>query len=49
MGRDVRVTALFASAADANAYFETHTDEGVIAEIHEVVFAAKIHDLGRPR
>ncbi|WP_414462440.1 hypothetical protein [Hyphomicrobium sp. DY-1] len=44
LGREIRVTAIFTTADDANAYMATRPDEGVIAEIAGVVFLANIHD-----
>lgn len=47
LGKDVRVTAVFTTGAEANAYLAAHADEGVIAEAGQMVWVADIHDLGR--
>lgn len=46
MGRSLRVTAIFADDAEANAYMARHADEGVIAVISGFVFLANVHDRG---
>lgn len=46
MGKALRITALFKSDAEANAYMERNKDEGVIAEIDGVIFLANLHDKG---
>lgn len=46
MGKALRITAMFTSVDEANAYMENNTDEGVIAEIQGVIFLANLHDQG---
>lgn len=48
MGTAVRVTAIFAEPAEANAYMEANPDQGVIAEAAGFVWIANISDLGYP-
>lgn len=46
MGKRLRVTAIFHSDAEANAYMEKHPDEGVLASFDPYVFLANMHDKG---
>ncbi len=49
MGRLLRVTALFDSTDEANAYMEKHKDQAVVAEIPAtplVILLANVHDKG---
>ncbi len=46
MGKRLRVTAIFHSDAEANAYMEKHQDEGVIAAFDPYVFLANVYDKG---
>lgn len=46
MGKALRITAMFGTDDEANAYLEKHRDEGVIAVIQDIVFIANLHDKG---
>lgn len=48
MGTDIRVTAVFVTDADANAYLENHPGEGVIADAGGMVWIGSNKDLGKP-
>lgn len=46
MGKLLRITAIFESDAEANAYMEKHRDEGLIAEFGKYRFIANLYDPG---
>lgn len=46
MGKLFRVTAIFTSDAEANAYMEKHREEGLIAEFKPYLYIANLHDQG---
>ncbi len=46
MGKLLRVTAIFASDDEANAYMERHRDEAVVACFGQLVFIANLYDRG---
>ena len=46
MGKLLAVTALFDSDEKANAYCETHRDEGIVASCGHISFAANLYDHG---
>jgi len=46
MGKRLRVTAIFHSDNDANAYLEKNRDEGVIASYGPYVLVASLYDRG---
>jgi hypothetical protein len=46
MGTNIRVTAVFQSDDEANAYMEAHPGEGVITEAGGMVWIGDDHDLG---
>lgn len=46
MGKQLRVTALFASDDEANDYMERHRDEGVVACFGPFVILANLYDKG---
>lgn len=48
MGTTLRVTAVFTSDAEANAYLEQHPREGVIAAAGGMVWIGDNRDLGAP-
>lgn len=43
MGKEFRVTAVFTSDDDMNGYLTKHRDEGVIASVGGVSFAANLY------
>ncbi len=50
MGRLLRVTAMFDSSDEANAYMEKHKDQAVVAEIPAytpLILLANVHDKGQ--
>jgi hypothetical protein len=48
LGKAVRVTAIFTSAQESNAYLAAHSDEGVVAEFGRYVFIANNQDGDTP-
>jgi hypothetical protein len=46
MGTDIRVTAVFATDAEANSYLSGHPGEGVIATAGGRVWIGSTNDLG---
>jgi hypothetical protein len=46
MGKALRVTAVFTSDDEANAYMAKHLDEGVVAQFGRFVLLANLHDRG---
>lgn len=49
MGATIRVTAVFTTDADTNAYLAEHPEEGVIANAGGMVWIASMHDTGETR
>lgn len=46
MGKLLQVTACFETDAEANAYMESHRDEGVVAEKQGNILLANLYDPG---
>lgn len=46
MGKLFRITAIFTSDAEANAYMAKHPDEGLIAEFKPYRYIANLYDSG---
>lgn len=46
MGKALQVTAMFSDAEKANAYMETHRDEGAVAEFDGIIYLANLYDKG---
>jgi hypothetical protein len=41
LGKTFKLTAVFTSVDETNAYLETHRDEGMVAEVGEFIFVAE--------
>jgi hypothetical protein len=46
MGKFLKITAIFHTDKAANAYLETHKDEGVVACFGDMVLIANLYDRG---
>jgi len=45
-GKLIKVTAIFADTREANIYLVTNKGEGVVYQADDLVFCAKLKDLG---
>jgi hypothetical protein len=48
MGKALRVTAIYTSDTDANAYMATHPDQGCVAVLGPFILLANLYDQGIP-